>query len=261
MTRAPMSRSSRSSPRATTAPELERLQKALARAGLGSRRACEDLIRDGRVTVNGRVATLGDRVDPSKDRVEVDGATVPLDPGLRYYALNKPRGVVTTARDPQRRQDVSSFYPAGPRVFPVGRLDRETEGLLLLTNDGELANRLMHPRFGAEKEYLAEVEGSASDRAVSRLTRGVELEDGVARARSARRVAAARGRQAVMIVMAEGRKREVRRMLAAIGLTVRRLVRVRVGPVGLGRLPPGEVRPLTPAEVQALYRHVGEVAR
>ena len=237
------------------------MQKALARAGLGSRRACEDLIRDGRVTVNGRMATIGDRVDPSRDRVQVDGAAVPLDPGLRYYVLNKPRGVVTTARDPQRRQDVSSFYPAGPRVFPVGRLDRETEGLLLLTNDGELANRLTHPRYGAEKEYLAEVEGTASDRAVSRLTRGVELEDGVAKARSARRVAAARGRQAVRLVMAEGRKREVRRMLAAVGLTVQRLVRVRVGPVGLGRLRPGEVRALTPGEVQALYRHVGEVAR
>ena len=256
-----MSRSPRSSPRATTAPEPERLQKALARAGLGSRRACEELIREGRVTVNGRVATLGDRVDPSRDRVQVDGASIPLDPGLRYYALNKPRGVVTTARDPQRRQDVSSYYPPGPRVFPIGRLDRETEGLLLLTNDGELANRLTHPRFGAEKEYLAEVEGSASDRAVSRLTRGVELDEGVAKAVSARRVAAARGRQAVRIVMAEGRKREVRRMLAAVGLTVRRLVRVRVGPVGLGRLRPGEVRPLTAAEVRALYRHVGEVDR
>lgn len=211
--------------------------------------------------MNGRVATIGDRVEPSRDRVQVDGAAVPLDPGLRYYALNKPRGVVTTARDPQRRQDVSSFYPVGPRVFPVGRLDRETEGLLLLTNDGELANRLTHPRYGAEKEYLAEVEGTASDRAVSRLTRGVELEDGVAKARSARRVAAARGRQAVRLVMTEGRKREVRRMLAAVGLTVQRLVRVRVGPVGLGRLPPGEVRALTPGEVQALYRHVGEVVR
>jgi 23S rRNA pseudouridine2605 synthase len=255
-----MPRSSRSSPRAKTAPESERLQKALARAGLGSRRACEDLIREGRVTVNGRVAELGDRVDPSADRVEVDGAPIPLDPGLRYYALNKPRGVVTTARDPQRRQDVSAFYPTGPRVFPVGRLDRETEGLLLLTNDGELANRLTHPRYGAEKEYLAEVEGGATDRVVSRLTRGVELEDGPARARSARRVAAARGRQAVRIVMAEGRKREVRRMLAAVGLTVRRLVRVRVGPVGLGRLGPGELRPLTAAEVRALYGHVGEVA-
>jgi 23S rRNA pseudouridine2605 synthase len=256
-----MSRSSQSSPRAKTAPEPERLQKALARAGLGSRRACEDLIRQGRVTVNGNVATLGNRVDPSTDRVEVDGAQVPLDPGLRYYALNKPRGVVTTARDPQRRRDVSSYYPAGPRVFPVGRLDRDSEGLLLLTNDGELANRLTHPRFGAEKEYLAEVEGSASDRAVARLIRGVELDDGLAKAHSARRVGAARGRQAVRVVMAEGRKREVRRMLAAVGLTVRRLVRVRVGPVGLGRLRPGEVRPLTGTEVRALYRHVDEVGQ
>lgn len=237
------------------------MQKALARAGLGSRRACEDLIREGRVTVNGKVATLGNRVDPSTDRVEVDGAQVPLDPGLRYYALNKPRGVVTTARDPQRRRDVSSYYPAGPRVFPVGRLDRDSEGLLLLTNDGELANRLTHPRFGAEKEYLAEVEGTASDRAVARLVRGVELDDGLAKAHAARRVGAARGRQAVRIVMAEGRKREVRRMLAAVGLTVRRLVRVRVGPVGLGRLRPGEVRALTGNEVRALYRHVDEVAR
>jgi 23S rRNA pseudouridine2605 synthase len=143
----------------------------------------------------------------------------------------------------------------------VGRLDRDTEGLLLLTNDGELANHLMHPRFGAEKEYLAEVEGTASDRAVSRLVRGVKLEDGMARARSARRVAASKGRQAIRIVMAEGRKREVRRMLEAIGLAVRRLVRVRVGPIGLDRLRPGEVRPLTSAEVQALYRHVDKGSR
>jgi 23S rRNA pseudouridine2605 synthase len=231
----------------------------LARAGLGSRRACEDLIRAGRVTVNSRVATLGDRVDASSDRVEIDGARVPLDPESRYYLLNKPAGVVTTARDPQRRRDVSTFYPPGPRVFPVGRLDRETEGLLLLTNDGELANRLMHPRYGAEREYLAEVEGSATDRAIGRLMRGVRLEDGIATARSARRVAAARGRQAVRVVMTEGRKREVRRMLAAVGLTVRRLIRIRIGPVRLGRLKPGEVRPLTPSEVQALYRHVDEV--
>jgi 23S rRNA pseudouridine2605 synthase len=211
--------------------------------------------------VNGRAATLGDRVDPAKDRVQVDGVSVAVDPTLRYYALNKPRGVVTTARDPQRRQDVSSFYPPGPRVFPVGRLDRETEGLLLLTNDGELANRLTHPKFGAEKEYLAEVEGNPSDRAVNRLVRGVQLDDGTARAISARRVAASKGRQAVKIVMAEGRKREVRRMLDAIGLTVRRLVRVRVGPLGLGRLRPGEVRPLSTEEVRALYRHVEKQVR
>ena len=234
----------------------ERLQKALARAGIGSRRACEDLIRDGRVTVDGRVATLGDRVDPRTDRVEVDGTRVPLDPELRYFALNKPAGVVTTASDPQGRPDVSSYYPDDVRVFPVGRLDRETEGLLLLTNDGELANRLTHPRYGVEREYLAEVEGSPTARALSMLTRGVELEDGPARARSARGAGRAEGRAAVRLVMTEGRKREVRRMLAAVGLPVRRLVRVRVGPIRLGRLGPGELRELDPAEVRELMRDV-----
>lgn len=231
-----------------------RLQKVLARAGLGSRRACEDLIREGRVTVNGRVATLGDRVDPRADRVEVDGGRVPLDPELRYLALHKPRGVVTTARDPQGRPDVSRYYPEGVRVFPVGRLDRDTEGLLLLTNDGELANRLLHPRYGVEREYLAEVEGRPTERALTALRRGVELEDGPARATSARRVGGSGERGAVRVVMTEGRKREVRRLLAAVGLPVRRLVRVRVGPIRLGRLRPGEVRELEPAEVRELLR-------
>jgi len=232
----------------------ERLQKALARAGVGSRRACEDLIRAGRVTVNGQSATLGDRVDPARDQVEVDGGRVPLDPGLRYYALHKPRGVVTTARDPQRRPDVSAYYPDGPRVFPVGRLDRDTEGLLLLTNDGELANRVTHPRYGVEKEYLAEVDGSPGRRHLSRLLRGVPLDDGMARARSARSVSGPRGRGAVRLVLAEGRKREVRRMLDAIGLPVLRLVRTRIGPVRLGRLAPGKVRPLDSAEIRELLR-------
>jgi 23S rRNA pseudouridine2605 synthase len=242
-------------PTAPTAPraEPERVQKALARAGLGSRRACEDLVRQGRVRIDGRVAELGDRVEPARSRVEVDGIRVPLDPAIRYYALNKPRGVVTTARDPQRRPDIRGFLPSGERVFPVGRLDRDTEGLLILTNDGELANRLMHPRYGVEKEYLAEVDGPVGERALARLVRGVPLEDGPARARSARAVARTGGRTAVRLVMAEGRKREVRRMLAALGLTVRRLVRVRVGPVRLDRLGPGEVRALEPGEVRALW--------
>jgi 23S rRNA pseudouridine2605 synthase len=206
------------------------------------------------VTVGGRVASLGDRIDPRRDRVEVDGGRIPLDPALRYYALHKPRGVVTTARDPQRRQDVSAFYPSGPRLFPVGRLDRDTEGLLLLTNDGELANRVMHPRYGVEKEYLAEVEGTPGRRHLTRLLRGVSLDDGVASARSASTVAGHRGRSAIRLVMTEGRKREVRRMLEAVGLPVRRLVRVRVGPVRLGRLAAGEVRELDPEEVRELLR-------
>jgi 23S rRNA pseudouridine2605 synthase len=250
--------------RPTTGPEAqapahgerssERLQKALARAGLGSRRACEDLIRSGRVTVNGRLAELGDRIDPGRDRVEVDGGRIPLNPDLRYFVLHKPRGVVTTARDPQRRPDVTSFLPPGPRLFPVGRLDRDTEGVLLVTNDGELANRVMHPRYGVEKEYLAEVDGVPGRRQVARLLRGVRLEDGVARASRARSVQALSGRGAIRVVMNEGRKREVRRMLDAVGLPVRRLVRTRIGPVRLGRLGPGELRELEPEEIRELWR-------
>lgn len=235
----------------------ERLQRALARAGLGSRRTCEELIRDGRVTVNGRVATLGDRTDPERDRIAVDGHRVSADPTLRYLALHKPAGVTTTMRDPHAASDLRRFLPPGPRVFPVGRLDRDSEGLLILTNDGELANRLAHPRHGVEKEYLAEVEGAPTERQMARLRRGVELEDGTAVPVSARPVARSGGRGAVRLVMGEGRKREVRRMLDAVGLPVRRLVRVRVGPLRLGRLRAGEVRELAPEEVRALYRAAG----
>lgn len=236
---------------------LERLQRALARAGLGSRRACEELIAAGVVTVNGRVATLGDRVDPERDEVRVRGHRVNVNPRLRTFAFHKPAGVTTTMRDPHAASDLRRYLPPEPRVVPVGRLDRDTEGLLLLTNDGELANRLMHPRYGVEKEYLAEVEGSPTERQLARLRRGVMLEDGLARARSARAVARTGGRGAVRLVVTEGRKREVRRMLAAVGLPVRRLVRVRVGPIRLGWLRPGEVRELSPEELLALYRAAG----
>lgn len=236
----------------------ERLQRALARAGHGSRRSSEELIAAGRVTVNGRVATLGDKVDTSRDTVSVDGATLNLDPSMRYYAFHKPVGVVTTMADPQGREDLQGFLPVdGPRVFPVGRLDRDSEGLLLLTNDGELANRLLHPSFGVEKEYLAEVEGTPTDRKLARARRGVELEDGPARAVAARAVASSGGRGAVRIVMAEGRKREVRRLLAAVGLPVTRLIRLRVGPVALGGLAPGALRELEPGEVLGLSAAAG----
>jgi len=231
----------------------ERIQKALARAGFGSRRACEDLIIEGRVTLEGRVVTLGDKVDPETQQVAVDGVTVNLDPSIRYYALHKPVGVVTTMSDPQGRPDIRGFLPTeGPRVFPVGRLDRDSEGLLLLTNDGDLANRLMHPSFGIEKEYLAEVEGVPTAKHLTRLRAGVELEDGPARAVRASLVAASGDRGAVRLVMTEGRKREVRRMLEAVGLPVTRLVRLRIGGVGLDRLPPGAHRELTLDEVLAL---------
>jgi 23S rRNA pseudouridine2605 synthase len=237
---------------------VERLQRLLARAGYGSRRSCEELIVEGRVTLNGIVATLGDRADPVEDEVRVDGLEVNLDPNVKYFAFHKPAGVVTTMRDPQGRTDIRGFLPEeGPRVFPVGRLDRDTEGLLLLTNDGDLANALTHPRFGVEKEYLAEVEGVPTPKHAAQLRRGVELEDGQARAKSARVAGRSGDRGAVRLVMTEGRKREVRRLLAAVGLPVTRLVRVRVGAVRLGGLPPGERRELTHDEVIAL-RQVGD---
>lgn len=232
----------------------ERLQRALARAGLGSRRACEDLIRTGRVTVEGRVAALGDRVDSATARVAVDDVRVPLNPETRYFALHKPAGVVSSMRDERGRPDLSDLVPPGPRVFPVGRLDRDSEGLLLLTNDGELANRLMHPRYGIEKEYLAEVEGAPTPRHLIRLRQGVMLDDGPAKALGARSGGRSGERGAVHVVMGEGRKREVRRLLGAVGLPVVRLVRLRVGPIRLGGLRPGELRELAAAEVGSLYR-------
>jgi len=238
--------------------EPERLQRSLARAGFGSRRACEELIAKGRVTVDGTVATLGDKVDPESSRVEVDGSLVNLNPNLRYYALHKPAGVVTTMSDPQGREDIRGLLPVdGPRVFPVGRLDRDSEGLLLLTNDGELANRLLHPRHGVEKEYLAEVEGVPTPKQLSALRRGVDLDDGPARAIAATAAGDAGARGAVRVVMGEGRKREVRRMLAAVGLPVTRLIRLRMGPIALGGLAPGTHRELDHAEIRALYAAAG----
>jgi 23S rRNA pseudouridine2605 synthase len=236
---------------------VERLQRSLARAGFGSRRACEEVIAAGRVEINGRVATLGDRLDPAVDEVRVDGSKVNVDPELRTFALHKPRGVTTTMRDPHAERDLSGFLPKGVHVFPVGRLDRDTEGLLLLTNDGSLAHRLTHPRYAIEKEYLAEVGKPPSQRQLARLRRGVELDDGTARAVDARSAGGAAGRGGVRLVMVEGRKREVRRMLDAVELPVRRLVRVRVGPIRLGKLRPGDVRELEPEDVRALYRAAG----
>jgi pseudouridine synthase len=212
---------------------------------------------EGRVTLNGTVATLGDRGDASTDEVRVDGLEVNLDPNVKYYALHKPAGVVTTMHDPQGRPDIRAYLPPdGPRVFPVGRLDRDTEGLLLLMNDGNLANGLTHPRFGVEKEYLAEVEGVPTSKHVGLLRRGVDLEDGPASAANARVAGRSGDRGAVRLVMTEGRKREVRRLLAAVGLPVARLVRLRIGPVRLGSLAPGERRELTHDEVVALRRAV-----
>jgi 23S rRNA pseudouridine2605 synthase len=233
-------------------PEGERLQKILAQAGLGSRRTCEELIAAGRVRVNGEVATLGTRADPEHDAIEVDGAIVGVRQGLVHYVLNKPAGVVTTASDPQGRPTVVDLVPAEPRVYPVGRLDADTEGLLLLTNDGELAHRLTHPSFGVEKEYLAEVEGRPSRGALRRLREGVELDDGLTAPAKASLV----GERTLRITIHEGRNRQVRRMCEAVGHPVVRLVRVRIGSLADRRLSPGDWRPLTQREVRDLERAV-----
>ena len=239
----------------------ERLQRALARAGFGSRRSCEDLISSGKVKVNGKVATLGDKVDPAQDVVVLNGGTINLDPNVRYFALHKPVGIVTTMHDEKGRPDIRGFLPEGPRVFPVGRLDRDSEGLLLLTNDGDLAEALTHPRYQVEKEYLVEVEGTPTPKHLGALRRGVDLDDGAARARSVRIVDTRGGRGQVALVMTEGRKREVRRLLGAVGLPVIRLVRVRIGPITLGRLKAGALRDLTADEVLALARLVAKAER
>jgi 23S rRNA pseudouridine2605 synthase len=224
----------------------------LARAGYGSRRACEDLIEEGRVTVGGEVAELGRRVDTLHDRVEVDGVPVSVGTDLVYYLLNKPAGVVTTAHDPQGRPTVVELVPDDPRVFSVGRLDAATEGLLLLTNDGDLAHRLTHPSFGIEKEYLVEVEGEPSPGDLARLRRGVELDDGLTAPARVSTVAPT----ALRITIHEGRNRQVRRMCEAIGHPVLRLVRTRLGPLAERRLGPGEWRPLSAAEVRKLQEAV-----
>lgn len=236
------------------AGERVRLQKVLARAGLGSRRACEELIADGLVLVDGVEATLGDRVDPSTSRVEVDGVPIGIRPGTVHYLLNKPSGVVTTADDPQGRPVVVDLVPAEPRVFPVGRLDLDTEGLLLLTNDGDLAHRLTHPSFGVDKEYLAEVEGSPGRGALRALRQGVELDDGPTAPATVGTV----GPSLLRITIHEGRNRQVRRMCEAVGHPVRRLVRTRIGPLTDPSIGPGEWRSLTIAEVRALERTVAE---
>ena len=229
-------------------PEGERLQKVLAAVGFGSRRACEELIADGRVTVNGEVARLGQRVELRSAQVEVDGVPVSVRPGLVYYLINKPRGVVVTASDPQGRPTVLDLVPPEPRVFPVGRLDADTEGLLILTNDGDLAYRLAHPSFGVEKEYLAEVEGTPTPGELRRLRAGIRLDDGMTAPAKASLVQD----RAIRLTIHEGRNRQVRRMCAAIGHPVTRLVRIRIGPLADRRLKPGEWRVLDIEEVRAL---------
>ena len=239
-------------------PQGERLQKVLAVRGWGSRRVCEDLIAAGRVTVNGEVAVLGRRVDPEHDRVEVDGVPIGTRPGLVYYLLNKPTGVVTTAADTHGRPTVVELVPAEPRVYPVGRLDANTEGLLLLTNDGDLAQRLTHPSHGVDKEYLVDVEGGrVSQGALRTLRDGVELDDGI----TAPATVSQPEPGVLRITIHEGRNRQVRRMCEAVGHPVRRLVRVRIGTLTDRRLRPGEWRELSGDELRRLVETVGAQTR
>ncbi|MEX2504666.1 MAG: pseudouridine synthase [Egicoccus sp.] len=231
----------------------ERVQKVLAAAGIASRRACEELIADGRVSVNARIVSLGAKCDPTDDVVEVDGERVNTDPDKLYVLLNKPRGVVTTADDPQGRPTVVDLVNLPQRLYPVGRLDQDTEGLLLLTNDGELTHQLLHPSFEVERIYVALVPGPVRKKALAQLREGVELDDGIARARRARVLEEEHGRALVELVLTEGRKREVRRMFGALGLTVERLARVAYAGVELGDLRQGKWRFLTQAEIGKLH--------
>lgn len=230
-----------------------RLQKALAQAGVGSRRTCDDLVAEGRVTVNGVIAEPGTRVDPANDDIRVDGNPIGTAATQVVLAFHKPAGVVTTMTDPQGRPCVGDRFRNYPdRLFHVGRLDEATEGLLLLTNDGDFANLLMHPSHGVEKTYLATVTGRVTAGELADLRRGVELGDGPARAVRASIKGSSGSRTVLELVLHEGRKRIVRRMCKAVGHPVERLLRTRIGSLELGGLEPGEWRVLEPHEIAAL---------
>jgi len=239
-------------PREDPADRGERLQKVLAAAGLGSRRECEDYIRAGRVEVDRKTVTeLGTRVDPARQEIRVDGEAI-RKPQRLYFAVNKPVGVVTTNHDPSGRARVIDLVPTEERVFAVGRLDRSSEGLILVTNDGEFANRLTHPRYGVEKTYLVRIAGSPDARQLERLKKGVHLAEGFARAQSIT-VKKQHGQSTdLVIVLNEGRNREIRRILARVGHKVLALKRIAVGNVKLADLPMGAWRRLMPAEVEGL---------
>lgn len=232
----------------------DRLQKVIGRAGLMSRRAAEELISQGRISIDGRVAVLGDRVDPRNQQVLVDGVPIPVAPDLRTYLVNKPLDVISTADDPHGRPTVVDLVDAEVRVWPVGRLDADSEGLILVSNDGELTNRITHPSFGVTKTYTVVVAGLPSKSTIKRLTEGVTLGDGPATAVSARIVDRSNEVTMLELVMNEGRNREIRRMCDEIGHPVKRLVRTAIGPLKDRSLGPGGVRLLGAKEVTELYR-------
>ncbi|MFK7897438.1 MAG: pseudouridine synthase [Myxococcota bacterium] len=235
-----------------------RLQKLLAGAGFGSRREVEKYLIDERVTVNGKIASLGDRANPSVDEIRFDGERV-MRERPAYWVVNKPRGVVTTVRDEEGRRTVMDLLPDKVgRLFPVGRLDKETTGLLLLTNDGDAAYALLHPSLGNEREYRVNVKGQIDAKAIGRLERGVPLEEGRTSPAAVSDVSydGENGSSNLTLTLGEGKKRQIRRSLLILGFPVRRLVRVRMGPLRLGRLPVGEARPLRSEEKRALLQHV-----
>ena len=238
---------------------LVRLQKLLAQSGVASRRKCEELMLAGLVEVDGEVVTrLGTKVDPRTARVRVQGRRLPPITDHVYLVLNKPKGVVSTMSDPEGRPSLQEYVgDREARLFHVGRLDQDTEGLILLTNDGDLAHRLSHPSFGVEKTYLAEVTGPVARDVGKRLKQGVELEDGLVQVDSFRLVSQVGSRVMVEVKLHEGRKHVVRRMLTEVGHPVTQLVRTDLGPISLGNLKPGKQRKLSQQEIGALYRAVG----
>ncbi|MCT1411233.1 pseudouridine synthase [Corynebacterium sanguinis] len=243
------------------ATEGVRLQKVLAQAGVASRRHAEIMIAQGRVEVNGtRVTTQGIRVDPARDVIRVDGTRINVNEELEYFVFNKPRGVQSTMKDEMDRTSVGSYLSertaSGQRLFHVGRLDADTEGLLILTNDGELANRLMHPRYEIAKTYMATVLGEAKPTLVKTLREGIELDDGPAKADYVQIVDTHNGQSIIRVELHEGRKHIVRRMLKAAGHPVQRLVRTKVHTVQLGDMKPGSLRALNAAELTSLYKAV-----
>jgi 23S rRNA pseudouridine2605 synthase len=240
-------------------PGPERLQKVMAAAGVGSRRACEDLIFRRRVTVNGKVATLGDKVEASKVEIRVDGQRVVTDTKLVYIAMNKPRGVVSSMDDEKGRTELADFLGHfEQRIYHVGRLDADSEGLLLLTNDGDLTHKLMHPSYEVPKTYLAEVAGPLPRNVGRTLLGGVDLEDGPAKVDTFKLIDTLGKTAQIEITLHEGRKHIVRRMMDAVGYPVSRLIRTAVGPIRLGDMKAGRFRHLTKAEVAALFKAVGD---
>ncbi|MDR0991191.1 MAG: rRNA pseudouridine synthase [Propionibacteriaceae bacterium] len=232
-----------------------RLQKVLAAAGVASRRASEELIADGRVEVNGQVVTvLGTRVNPATDHIRVDGSRLPPQRHHLYFVLNKPRGVVSTLSDPQGRPTLAEYLP--PRVgrlFHVGRLDTDTSGLIVLTNDGDLAQRLSHPQYEVSKTYMVEVDGAVDRATLQRLSQGVRLEDGLMKPDQVKLIDSTGQKSLLKVTLHSGRNRVVRRLFEAVGHPVRKLARVRIGPIRLGHLPVGQTRPLTRLELGELF--------